>query len=153
LGHLGWTDTGRTHDAFKAMLNLGQVKLDIFASKVREDSAGQAFDEDNDSNLYGAYAVVGLTDGVSLDLYLLDWTSATAGAKDRDVLTYGARLALNLGALKATVEGAIQSGDWTATQDQKAYAVAAKAMYNLGMFSVGAEAVLGSGDDDAMKAV
>ncbi|VAX16687.1 hypothetical protein MNBD_NITROSPINAE01-518 [hydrothermal vent metagenome] len=152
LGNLGWVDQGRTHDAFKAMLNLGNVKLDLFASKVREDVTTKGIaDEDSDANIYGAYAVIGITDGVTLDVYALNWRDSSGGVQTKDIWTYGARAAVKVGGLKATAEGVIQSGTWDdrANIDQEAYAVAVKAMYSLGMFAVGGEFVSGSGDDDS----
>lgn len=152
LGNLGWVDQGRTHDAFKAMLNLGSAQIDFFASKVREDTTTKGIaDEDSDANIYGAYGVIGITDGVTLDVYALNWRDSSGGVQTKDIMTYGARAVVKVAGLKITAEGAIQSGSWDARNniDQEAYAIAVKAMYKIGMFAVGGEYVSGSGDKDS----
>ncbi|MBI4828096.1 MAG: alginate export family protein [Nitrospinae bacterium] len=130
LGHLEWKDEARTHDALKLMAALGQVKLDLFISKEAE--SGKPSDEKNDDDLLGAYAMTSLTEGLTLDLYAIQWKTANkdadgAAIKGKNIMTYGARAAANFGPVDATGEAAFQSGDWSSGVTHSASAFAVKA--------------------------
>ncbi len=152
LGHLGWTDFARTHDAAKVMAALGMVNIDLFAAKEAE--TGKPSNSKNDDDLIGAYAVANVAEGTTLDLYVINWK--TSGENDegariqgRDIMTYGARVKAVMGSFDITGEAAFQSGDWTETVSHSANAFSVKAGYNPGMVisRVEVEYNRGSGDD------
>lgn len=159
LGHLGWQDNARAHDALKLMIGLGSVKVDLFTAK-ESDPALHTSDATHDDDLSGAYAVVGLGEGISLDVYGLLWKTAstktnedqsTTAIKGKNIMTYGARLAVKAGALDATAEAAVQSGDWADGVTQSAMAFAVTAGYKLDVLGgtrIGVEYDSGSGDDN-----
>lgn len=153
LGHLEWKDEARTHDALKLMAALGQVKLDLFISKEAE--SGKPSDEKNDDDLLGAYAMASLTEGLTLDLYAIQWKTANkdadgAAIKGKNIMTYGARAAANFGPVDATGEAAFQSGDWSSGVTHSASAFAVKAGFKPGILNsrIGVEYDYGSGDDN-----
>lgn len=154
LGHLGWKDEGRTHDVLKVMLNFDRFNLDLFGAKEAE--SGHPSEDKYDDDLLGAYAVVKLTDGIGLDVYALNWKTASSDAegnpaKGHNIMTYGARVAGKMAGLDFTGEYAMQTGDWADGVSQEAYAFAVTAGYTLGFWNtrIGAEYDYGSGDDDA----
>jgi hypothetical protein len=166
LGHLGWQDNARAHDALKVMLGLGSVNLDVFASKEAESM--HTSDATHDSDLNGAYAVMNVADGVTVDVYALQWktaatktttgtdaagaaTTTTTPIKDHNIMTIGARAAAKMGGLDATAEFASQSGDWAEGVTQSASAFAVTAGYKLDVLGgtrIGVEYDQGSGDDN-----
>ncbi|MDH5510579.1 MAG: alginate export family protein [Nitrospinota bacterium] len=155
LGHLGWQDNARTHDALKLMVDLGKVKIDLFTSKEKEDAMAVS-DELNDSDLNGAYATIGLAEGLNLDVYVLQWKTSGANAegartKGHNVMSMGALAKAKFGAIDASAEFVVQSGDWNATQTQAATAMSVTAGLNtdaLGGSRIGVEFNTGSGDDN-----
>jgi len=155
LGHLGWQDNARAHDALKFMLNLGKVKVDIFTAKEKEDAMAVS-DELNDSDLNGAYAMVALAEGITLDVYALQWKTSGAndeGAriKEHNVMSIGALAKAKMGAIDASAEFVAQSGDWNASQTHSATALSVTAGLNtkaLGGSRIGVEFNQGSGDDN-----
>ena len=155
LGHLGWQDNARTHDALKLMLNLGKVKVDLFTSKEKEDGLVPS-DEFNDQDLNGAYAMVAVGEGISLDVYALQWKTSGANddgarTKGHNIMTMGALAKGKVGPIDAAVEFVLQSGDWNATQTQEASALSVAAGFNtdaLGGSRIGVEYNTGSGDDN-----
>lgn len=148
LGHLGWKDQARTHDGFKIMANMGAINLDIFATKEKE--SGKPSDEKNDDDLLGAYAVAKLAEGITLDVYAINWKTGGGDAKGKNIMTYGARVAAKMGAFDATAEAAFQSGDWSEGVSHSANAYAVKAGFKPGFMGVriGVEYDYGSGDDN-----
>ncbi len=152
LGHLGWVDQARTHDALKVMLNFGMVNVDLIASKEAE--TGKPSDDKNDDDILGAYAVAKIAEGVSLDVYALNWKTSGEDAdgnriKGKNIMTYGARAKAVLGAFDATGEAVFQSGDWKEGVDHSASAFSIKAGFKPGVMGsrIGFEYNHGSGDD------
>ncbi len=153
LGHLGWKDQARTHDALKVMVNVGSTQIDFIASK--EDESGKPSDEKNDADILGAYSVTQINDDITLDVYALNWKTAGSDSdgnaiKGHDYLTYGLRGKAVLGSFDVTAEAAFQSGDWSEGVTQSANAFAVRAGYKLGVMGarIGVEYDHGSGDDD-----
>jgi hypothetical protein len=156
LGHLGWSDNGRTHDAFKVGYAGAALDVDLFYAK--EVESGAPSDDSHDDDLTGLYATLKPTEGATLDLYAINWKTAgsatvdgvATAVKGKNVMTYGARVALKGGGFDATAEYAAQTGDWSATATQEAYAFAVKAGYTFDFIGLrlGAEYDFGSGDND-----
>lgn len=153
LGNLGWTDSSRTHDAFKTMYTNGAFNIDLFAAKEAE--SGRPSDSTSDNDLYGAYSVIKPSENMSLDLYALNWKTsstkevdgASVAAKGKNIMTYGARAKAIFGSVDFTAEYAIQRGDWSETVKQEASALAIKAGFKPGFWNsrIGVEYDSGSG--------
>ncbi len=154
LGHLGWKDQARTHDALKVIVDLGKTRIDLIASK--EDESGKPSDEKNDADLMGVYAMTKLAEKVQLDIYLLNWKTASTdadgnAAKGHNIMTYGARFKAVMGGFDGTAEAVFQSGDWAEGVTQSANAFAVRVGYKLNVLGgtrIGVEYDHGSGDDD-----
>jgi hypothetical protein len=159
LGHLGWTDNARTHDAAKGIITLGPAKIDLFVAKEAE--SGLPTDESHDDDLMGVYIVIKPADWGSLDMYGINWKTAASIDVDgvatptagKNIMTYGARAQINVADLTVTGEFVMQSGDWANGVTQEATAYAAKASYKLGPVTILAEYAAGSGDDDLTDGV
>lgn len=166
LGHLGWQDNARSSDAFKVMAGIGSVNVDLFLSKQKESMSPS--DATHDDDLNGIYATTNVAEGITLDVYALQWktassktttttdasgkeTSSTVAIKDKNIMTMGARVAAKLGGLDATAEYVVQSGDWADGVTHSANALAVTAGYKLDILGgtrIGLEYDMGSGDDD-----
>ncbi|MDH4185345.1 MAG: alginate export family protein [Nitrospinota bacterium] len=157
LGDLDWGNSGRAHDALKLMIELNMASIDIFTTK-ENDPTLHTSDGGNDDELTGVYAMAGLAEGITLDLYAMKWKTAVTvvyrdmsvhALKAHDILTYGARVAFIRGALDATAEVVFQSGKWAEGVNQVASAMAFTAGFRvdaLGGARLGLEYAIGSGD-------
>ncbi len=164
LGHLGWKDVSRSFDGAKVVFKQDNLKLDFFIVRPADivnmgkapagTSSGQSLVGLEDIRLAGLYATFNTDDKSGVDVYLINWThsdSATA-APGRDINTYGARLFAKIDDLDFTGEFVFQSGDWNATTDQDASAMAIKAGYTFPgdeKTRIGLEYAQGSGDGKA----
>lgn len=160
IGHLGWKDQARTFDAAKTEWMIGDHQIDLFWSKINETEEVNLrgitpkdfqTSQSKDENLYGAYGMFKLTQGAwknSLDVYYLVWEE---GNLERNVQTYGFRLAGGAANVDYTGEFVWQSGDWSKGVSQQANSFDVKAGYTLPHLwnaRIGAEYAYGSGDDD-----
>lgn len=148
VGGLEWSNFARRFDALKLVYNTDAFSVDLWTAKVVE--AIPASDADRDFN--GIYATVKSVPNNTIDLYLLqDKAGKNAAAPaDRDVLTYGLRVAGKAADLDYTGEFALQTGDNSAGVDQESSAYALKAGYTIPAvmgLRIGAEYDFASGDD------
>ncbi|MDH5542418.1 MAG: alginate export family protein [Nitrospinota bacterium] len=127
LGHLGWQDNARAHDAYKLMVNLGDLgQVDVI--KAKQDENNVSGNSTSDVDLDGLYAMLKVA-GLNLDAYFLRWQTemTDAGAPDadtgiqysggRNVSTMGVRVAGKAGPADYTIEYALQGGDWGVSAD------------------------------------
>ena len=138
LGHLGWQDNARAHDAYKLMVNLGDLgQIDII--KAKQDENNVSGNSTSDVDLDGIYAMLKAA-GQAIDVYYLRMQtelSDPAGAGytgGRNVSTMGVRVAGKAGPADYTIEYVLQGGDWSVnptdasklvTQDASAMSIAA----------------------------
>ncbi len=172
VGAFGWNNNGRSFDALKFTYKSEQVDVDLFTSKIDENTT-----TNRDQDFYGIYATVKAIPNNTLDVYILGvrdanqaapannnafgWgttlgnTAITGGINKTQVLyTYGVRLKGAVEAIDYTLEVPMQRGRVdTATKKYKvnAYAAAIKAGYTLPTpvkVRVGIEYDYASGDKD-----
>ncbi len=168
VGSFGWSNNGRSFDAAKAMYRSDVLDVDFWTSKINENNATSAKD-DNDRDFYGAYATVKTIPNNALDLYLLllrdggstqlltNNTGAIAGIDEPQKLwTYGARLKGKAGIVDYTVEYAKQTGEINTTTtdydiDAFAYAIRAGAAIPGAPMAIriGGEYTVASGDNNS----
>src|SRR3989338_2878756 len=159
IGHLEWSNNGRSFDALKLMYNAETFSADLWSARIYETTTTSS-----DSDFNGIYATYKGIPSNTVDLYYLQdlvAKSVAAGApnsandvnKGRDVSTYGLRLNGKLADLDYTGEIAMQGGTRTDTGtkvSQEASAYAVKAGYTLKDIMglrVGAEYDSATGDD------
>jgi len=123
LGHLGWQDNARAHDAYKLMVGLGDLgSIDVIKAKQSEKNVSG--NSTSDGDLDGIYAMLKVA-GLNLDAYYLRWqtelyhnadATATPPVSEwlggRNVSTMGVRVAGKAGPADYTIEYVIQGGDW-----------------------------------------
>lgn len=160
IGHLEWSNNGRSFDALKLMYNAETLSVDLWSARVYETTTTSS-----DSDFNGIYATYKGIPSNTVDIYYLQDTtpkSATSGSpndandanKGRDVSTYGLRLNGKLADLDYTGEVALQGGtrtdNGTTKVSQEASAYAVKAGYTIPSvmgLRVGAEYDSATGDD------
>lgn len=159
IGHLEWSNNGRSFDAMKLMYNAETLSIDLWSARVYETTTTSS-----DSDFNGIYATYKGIPSNTVDLYFLQdivAKSVAAGApnsandanKGRDVSTYGIRLNGKLLDLDYTGEIAMQGGTRTDTGtsvSQEASAYAVKAGYTIPPvmgLRIGAEYDSATGDD------
>ncbi len=86
VGAVDWTQQGRSFNGVRALLGPGRGGVDLFGFKLRDSTAP---DSDDDVAFLGAYAVVGLPVGGTVDLYGL--YNRERGTSPSDQGTFGAR--------------------------------------------------------------
>lgn len=131
IGAFGWSNTGRSFDAARGTLNVGDdIRLDLFAARLSAPAAGPTMSQ----NLYGIWGAwkVG---GVSVDLIALhddNTRPIVAGSDSNKSLlarnTFGFNIASDVGPVNVLVEAIGQNGyggvsDSLARKDLKAYLV------------------------------
>lgn len=169
IGSFGWSNNGRSFDAFKFMYTSDMANVDLFASKIRDNNTtASATGADNDQDFYGVYATTKVIPNNTLDLYALLLRDGNTGAfisnnttlagtidQPQNLYTVGARLKGAAAGLDYTVEVPFQFGEIHTTSssyDISAYAFAAKVGYTLPTpvkIRVGAEYDYATGDGDA----
>ncbi|MEE8573823.1 MAG: alginate export family protein [Thermodesulfobacteriota bacterium] len=177
IGSFDWSDFGRSFDAVKLTYNSDNVDVDLFASKLADQTAGflnSGDTNDRDQDFYGIYATIKMIPNNELDLYAL-WLRDTSNNqfvfnnsgriastfilpgmidKTQNLYTFGARLKGALAGIDYSFELPVQTGsiDTTGTDyDISAWAFAAKFGYTLPIpqhIRVGFEYNFASGDDD-----
>ncbi len=115
VGPVGWTQQGRSVDGARLRFNPGWGSLDVLGYQLADRFAAT---QDQDAQLFGAYAVVEAGGAGDLDLYGF-YQKVTATA-DTDQFTLGARLAGKSGGVTYRGELSVQSGD-RAGEDVSAY--------------------------------
>ncbi|WKZ19433.1 MAG: alginate export family protein [Candidatus Jettenia sp. CY-1] len=172
IGNFVWSNVGRTFDGGRFMWDTDAIHAEAFAAKVDEDgwtTAETDNDGNSDENIYAAQlGFKKLIPGALLELMYIQkndqdsvTNSATAtgfdpvGASDDVVIhDFGIRIdgkVPGLDAIDYTVESHFQGGEY-GTQDQKAWALAARAGYTFKELPwtprIGVEYDYASGDDD-----
>jgi hypothetical protein len=136
IGAFGWNEYGRSFDAVKFMYRADQVDVDVFASKIADQTAGflnMGDSNDRDQDFYGIYSTLKVIPNNVLDLYALmlrdgswdpfvgnnsggganlSFASGPGGTinKTQNLYTFGARLAGKLAGVDYTVELPFQTG-------------------------------------------
>ncbi|MHC4198317.1 MAG: alginate export family protein, partial [Planctomycetota bacterium] len=162
LGHLGWKDISRTFDGVKGYWHKAPVKLDLFVVHPADigamsaapsgSSSGESLVTFQDRWLFGAYGTYNFNPSLGVDLYFINWyhDDDASVAPERSVNTFGTRVFAKRAGFDATGEIVWQTGDWTKTVDQDAFALAVKAGYTFEKWKtrVGVEYDFSPGDDD-----
>ncbi len=86
VGAVDWTQQGRSFNGVRALLRPGWGSVDLFGFRLRDSSATNS---DEDVDFLGAYAVVDLPVGGTVDLYSL--YNRARGTTRSDQGTFGAR--------------------------------------------------------------
>ncbi|TLD41363.1 MAG: hypothetical protein JETT_2370 [Candidatus Jettenia ecosi] len=166
IGNFVWSNVGRTFDGGRFMWDTDAIHAEAFAAKVDEDGWAEG---NSDENIYAAQlGFKKLIPGALLELMYIqknDQDSATnsavatgfdpLGASDNVVIhDFGIRIdgkVPGLDAIDYTVESHFQGGEY-GTQDQEAWALAARAGYTFKELPwtprIGVEYDYASGDDD-----
>ena len=115
VGAVGWTQQARSFDGARVRFNPGWGSVDLLGYQLADRFAAT---QDQDAQLFGAYAVVDAGRTGNLDLYGF-YQGVNAGA-DTDQFTLGARLAGKNGGVTYRGELSLQTGD-RAGEDVSAY--------------------------------
>ena len=151
---LDWSNTRRTWDGARVILQNEAWRVDTFATRPVEIEKYELNEADNDQEFYGIYAVHAIPEiKLSVDVYLLrlDRDTVPDGGEERS--TAGLRLngTCPLTGVEYDAEGGWQFGD-SGTRDIKAWFAAIEAGYTLRDVTGQPRAYLGydiaSGDDD-----
>ena len=151
---LDWSNTRRTWDGARIILQNEAWRIDTFATRPVEIEKYELNEADNDQEFYGFYAVHPIPEWkLSIDTYLLrlDRDSVPDGGEERS--TAGLRLngTCPLTGVEYDAEGGWQFGD-SGSRDIKAWFAAIEAGYTLRDVAGQPRAYLGydiaSGDDD-----
>lgn len=165
LGHLGWKDVSRTFDGILVGHKTDKYKADLFhvspadigamgsIADGSDSGSGESLTNSQNTTLTGLYMTYNFIENLSSDFYYINWTNNSKVATDpkKDVNTYGFRLFGKWQSLDYTFEHAFQDGDWDATTDQDAVAVALKAGYTMDKWKtrLGVEYDHSPGDSDS----
>ncbi len=164
IGAFGWNNNGRSFDAIKLMYKSEPVNVDVWTSKIRENTTADA-----DQDFYGIYATTNKIPNNTLDVYALllrdgsttafgsNNTTITATTVDeaQNLYTFGARLKGAAAGVDYTLEVPFQTGSINTTGTDysiSSWAFAAKAGYVLPTpvkVRVGVEYDFASGDDNS----
>lgn len=105
VGAVDWEQQGRAFDGLRGWMDIGSVRINAFGFKLTEAAAPLA---DADTDLSGAYAVIGDAMGTTVDVYAL--YSRVSGLTDTDQLTAGARVVGSPAGFTFRAEGTLQVG-------------------------------------------
>ncbi len=126
VGSVNWAQQGRSFDGIRYTTpQKDGLKVDFFAMKLREETAGT---HDWDQSFLGAYGAIPVGDGGSLDLYGL----MTTDSRDENgsELTFGGLWRGTAGPLSLRAEGSLQTGE-RGGEDVSAYMMGVRAGGNL----------------------
>ena len=119
----------KAFDAIRGIVELDDVTIDLFTAKMNEDATQAAQDID----LYGVDVSTKIKDvDVAGYVVFANDNQSTGATTNEEILTIGARGAMSLSdALDISAEIAMQTGDYTALRNQKAWALDAGIDYAL----------------------
>jgi len=121
----------KAFDAIRGIIELDNVTIDLVTAKMNEDVAQAAQDID----LYGVDIATTIKDvNVAGYAIFVNDNQSTGATTNEEILTIGARAAKSLSDdLDVSAEIAMQTGDYSAGRDQKAWAVDVAVDYALSM--------------------
>lgn len=116
LGALGWANNGRNFDALKFRYTVESGKVDLFFSKINDNSDGVALSEStlratDDKDLYGIYSSFSINSFLNpFDMYLLHQKDRSTNASPAEINTLGIRLLGDYNSFFYRMENTVQSG-------------------------------------------